>query len=559
MERKGTINPKRASSFTLLILALCLASTLSHSSGDPIPKQRKFTPSEILELEERFKITSCSFNQTHITLGDAYSNSSSEHQFTITTVAMGPCDAPVLLLDNDNPTKPSYTKPYQFAYSEPQISFYKRTVYFWYISKTTAANHDTWALATGTAQKFENFTQAFKFPPRAQDHEKIIKVAVIADMDITPTAYPTMNELGSFGGDRLDMVIHAGDMAYDIHFDNGLLGDYFYNNMSAITTKVPYFVVAGNHEYVDTTKFFGYRFRMPGTNVKDNDGVKWYSYDYKNTHFSFLDFDHIMNYRPDRMNEGFLWLWNDLEQASKNENIKWIVFIVHRPFYCNDVVYTSDCTRNFFNFRRFEALVRKFHVDLTIHGHVHLYSRLKLLKNFMPFDYPKDNKPGLPVMIIAGHSGTKHFFASPKMNPIYTYPITQVVNNAHASWLEIDISEDQIEVKTWNSGLNTTADSLVILKEDIPQGDEGTKLIYLIIVVVVVVVCAVLALITIIFMRGKGMDGDGVGVKDNVSDGGSVDAEEYAIAREISDGGASDRDSRNQSMELDLEDDNDQI
>ena len=185
-------------------------------------------------------------------------------------------------------------------------------------------------------------------------------------MDITPRALPTMKEMASFGGERLDLIFHAGDMAYDIHFDNGLLGDYFFNNMSAVTTKIPYTPVAGNHEYIDTTGFFGYRFRMPGTDVKDNTAIRWYSYDYKNTHFNFLDFDYIFNYRPDRMNEAFMWFWNDLEKAKNNDNIKWVIFTVHRPFYCNDVVYTDDCSRNFFNFRRFEALVRKYQVRKTL-------------------------------------------------------------------------------------------------------------------------------------------------------------------------------------------------
>ena len=62
-----------------------------------------------------------------------------------------------------------------------------------------------------------------------------------------------------------DIIIHVGDIAYDLHTDAGDRGDEFMNRMEPIFSRYPYMVIAGNHEN-DHQNFSHYqnRFRMPG-------------------------------------------------------------------------------------------------------------------------------------------------------------------------------------------------------------------------------------------------------------------------------------------------------
>ena len=45
-----------------------------------------------------------------------------------------------------------------------------------------------------------------------------------------------------------DAVLHIGDFAYDLHDDDGKVGDEFLRMVEPMTAGVPYMVTAGNHE-----------------------------------------------------------------------------------------------------------------------------------------------------------------------------------------------------------------------------------------------------------------------------------------------------------------------
>uniref|UniRef100_A0A914Z7I0 Purple acid phosphatase n=1 Tax=Panagrolaimus superbus TaxID=310955 RepID=A0A914Z7I0_9BILA len=65
-----------------------------------------------------------------------------------------------------------------------------------------------------------------------------------------------------------DMIIHVGDIAYDLHKtddDGHNIGDKYMRELEPIFSRYPYMVIAGNHEN-DKLNFshFHNRFRMPG-------------------------------------------------------------------------------------------------------------------------------------------------------------------------------------------------------------------------------------------------------------------------------------------------------
>lgn len=48
-----------------------------------------------------------------------------------------------------------------------------------------------------------------------------------------------------------DAIIHVGDFAYDLHTNNGKMGDLFMQELEPIAANIPYQVVVGNHENDD--------------------------------------------------------------------------------------------------------------------------------------------------------------------------------------------------------------------------------------------------------------------------------------------------------------------
>ena len=66
---------------------------------------------------------------------------------------------------------------------------------------------------------------------------------------------------------------------------------------------------------------------------------QYYSFDYNNIHFVAMSTE--VSYLPG--SEQYRFVANDLEQAAKNDNIKWIVVFLHKPQYSPDCDYNDSC------------------------------------------------------------------------------------------------------------------------------------------------------------------------------------------------------------------------
>ena len=76
---------------------------------------------------------------------------------------------------------------------------------------------------------------------------------------------PKLTQLAKRG--EIDLVIQAGDMAYDLNLDLGKMGDKYMNLIQPIASRVPYNFAAGNHEKYNNFSQFRGRFSSPGPNV----------------------------------------------------------------------------------------------------------------------------------------------------------------------------------------------------------------------------------------------------------------------------------------------------
>ena len=120
--------------------------------------------------------------------------------------------------------------------------------------------------------------------------------------------------------------------------------------------------------------------------------------------------------------EAFAWLANDLKHARDNPAIKWVIFSSHRPSVCTDTS-GEDCGRNIFTFRKYDALLEKYKVDLKLNGHIHVYNRIAPLKGMKIVEQGEG-----PMTLVIGHSGTDHFFPSKEVEELYKSPIVEKVS-----------------------------------------------------------------------------------------------------------------------------------
>ncbi|KAM9433440.1 acid phosphatase type 7 isoform 1-T1 [Salvelinus alpinus] len=260
-----------------------------------------------------------------------------------------------------------------------------------------------------------------------------------------------------------DVILHVGDFAYDMHEDNGRIGDEFMRQIQSIAAYVPYMTCPGNHEAEYNFSNYRNRFSMPGQTES-----LWYSWNVGSAHIISLSTEiyFFLDYGVDLIFKQYEWLKNDLEEANKPENRAerpWIITMGHRPMYCsnND---KDDCTQ-FESYVRLgrndtkppapglEDLLYLYGVDLELWAHEHTYERLWPVYGYKVFngsiEQPYVN-PKAPVHIITGSAGCREnhdpFVPNPRdwsafRSTDYGYTRMQVHNTTHL-YLE-QVSDDQ--------------------------------------------------------------------------------------------------------------------
>jgi hypothetical protein len=101
---------------------------------------------------------------------------------------------------------------------------------------------------------------------------------------------------------------------------------------------------------------------------------KYYSYDYQNIHVLTLNSGE--NYA--RGSSQYNFVKNDLQLASNNPNIRWIIVTIHEPAY-SSTNSCSSCKAADSLSDTYHPLFDQYHVDLILAGHVHNYQRSRTI------------------------------------------------------------------------------------------------------------------------------------------------------------------------------------
>ena len=211
-------------------------------------------------------------------------------------------------------------------------------------------------------------------------------------------------------------IIHMGDFAYDLHYQEGLIGELFFNMIQPLAANYPYMAIPGNHEKYQNMSHYKNRFNMPKNSA--NQGTSYfYSLNIGYVHYVLLNsYPYIIKDMEAERKTMTNWLINDLQNANNNRDlVPWIIIIHHHVLYCSheygNKVTRKDCEIQTAIMRHaFEDVYYNNKVDLVLQAHVHNYERMAAIYQNITIDSEFDGQniyinTNAPVYILSGSAG----------------------------------------------------------------------------------------------------------------------------------------------------------
>ena len=184
--------------------------------------------------------------------------------------------------------------------------------------------------------------------------------AAVGDWDCGSNAVETRDSIVAV---TPELVVGLGDYSYEANADCWLdIIDPIDGQNPGLDGKME--IAIGNHEIDESSQSLGQylnHFNMP---------TQYHSFNLNNIHFLVLATDDSFGVNSNQ----HTFAVNDLQAASSNPNVDWIVVAFHKPLY--DVPCSSDSCDGEDAFRNiYHPLFDRFGVDLVLYGHAHNYVR----------------------------------------------------------------------------------------------------------------------------------------------------------------------------------------
>jgi Concanavalin A-like lectin/glucanases superfamily/Calcineurin-like phosphoesterase/F5/8 type C domain len=184
--------------------------------------------------------------------------------------------------------------------------------------------------------------------------------AAVGDWDCGSPAVETRDSIVAVNP---ELVVGLGDYSYESNADCWLdIVDPIDGQNPGLDGKME--IAIGNHEIEESSQSLEQyldHFNMPN---------QYHSFNLNNIHFLVLATDDSFGVNSNQ----HTFAVNDLQAASSNPNIDWIVVAFHKPLY--DVPCSSDSCDGEDAFRNiYHPLFDQFGVDLVLYGHAHNYVR----------------------------------------------------------------------------------------------------------------------------------------------------------------------------------------
>jgi hypothetical protein len=213
-----------------------------------------------------------------------------------------------------------------------------------------------------------------------------------------------------------DFHLIAGDISYA----NGVprTWDAYFAALEPYASHVPYMSAVGNHEREAGQQFLQYDARLP---MPTKEGERWYSFRYGDAVFISLDTEHACDVGPagDAVpglaeascangpnNAQLRFLESTLAVARADSSVKWILAFHHYPLWSDGPHGSNLPVRAIWG-----PVFDKYHLDVDIQAHDHLYERTKRITG------EAVSETGT-TYLVAGVGGASHYaFTSPDSQP----------------------------------------------------------------------------------------------------------------------------------------------
>lgn len=230
-----------------------------------------------------------------------------------------------------------------------------------------------------------------------------------------------------------DVVIHVGDMAYNLQDDHGTCGDKYFRHIEPITHRIPYLTIPGNHESHENFSHYDNRLSNWDKPTREMNNFYW-SIDIGPIHFVAFTTEfyfYFAKYGKQQLSNQYKWLENDLRNVDRGKT-PWVIVVGHRPMYCTTNPLRCDVEAlilrkglALFGLAPFglEELFKKYKVDMYICGHEHNYERLWPLVNgnvangTVNPDNPYEDAKGT-IYIVTGAGGKDKLVNLKPLTPI---------------------------------------------------------------------------------------------------------------------------------------------
>jgi len=261
----------------------------------------------------------------------------------------------------------------------------------------------------------------------------------------------TQNTVANMEKKEPELVLALGDLSYHS------TADCWFDTMSPLKGKM--MITLGSHDTNDgQAKFNQY--------VKSFELDKpYYSYDYKNVHFlvmaSLSDFK--------ERSEQYNFIEQDLEKASQNKDINWIIVSTYKPLYTSPSEHKAEGELR----ELYHPLFEKYGVDLVLGGHNHNYQRTYPLT----FNPDKSSKPTTTNGVTTDYNSNKDgiVFATVGTGGVNLYgldgkePYMATQFTSKFGFLNIDINNGNPDTKLtgtfYDNKGNNVLDEFTIEKE----------------------------------------------------------------------------------------------
>ncbi|KAI6213516.1 Purple acid phosphatase [Aphelenchoides besseyi] len=238
--------------------------------------------------------------------------------------------------------------------------------------------------------------------------------------------------------DEFDLVIHVGDIGYDLHKENGTVGDSFMRGVEVgakICEFKSSFSVNCKPSSIRENQNFYFRWlllaTMKSTTISLTTDI---DFNFNQTMLletrkltvsilgMFISWAFQRNtlvffyeYGKQAVIRQHQWLRNDFAKANANrDKTPWLIVYQHRPFYCSNKN-SFECNsfentlvrKGFEEMEGLEDLYLEYNVDIGFAGHEHSYERLYPIANRRVYNLTRDpyHNSQAPVYVCSGSAG----------------------------------------------------------------------------------------------------------------------------------------------------------